>query len=137
MSAWRASTASDGRYIRNRVRKTDEPTREVYGARVVALWEPTDRLKATLIYQHDSYDERGQTVHLITDGTGVGPSVSIRALAAAIGQTDFDVGTGFSYNAYPDRSVYDRQSGDRATLIGEYSLGDYTLTSADRLCEMG
>jgi outer membrane receptor protein involved in Fe transport len=121
--------SNDGRYIRNRVRNTDEPTREVYGGRVVALWEPTESLKATLIYQHDSYDERGQTVHLITDGTGVGPSVSIRALAAAVGQTDFEVGKGFSYNDYPDRSAYDRQSGDRATLIAEYGLGDFTLTS--------
>lgn len=121
--------SNDGRYIRNRVRNADEPTREVYGGRVIALWEPIDKLTATLVYQHDSYDERGQTVHLITDGTGVGASVSIRALAAMVGQTDFQFGKGFSYNAYPDRPVYDRQSGDRATLIAEYGLGDYTLTS--------
>src|SRR3546814_5348261 len=83
---------NDGRYVRNRVRNTNEPERTVYGGRIVALWEPLENLSATLIYQHDKYEERGQTQHLIKDGTGIGTNVSIEALAASIGQTDFEVG---------------------------------------------
>src|SRR3546814_18118665 len=56
---------NDGRYVRNRVRNTNEPERTVYGGRIVALWEPLENLSATLIYQHDKYEERGQTQHLI------------------------------------------------------------------------
>src|SRR3546814_15104470 len=70
----------------------NEPERTVYGGRIVALWEPLENLSATLIYQHDKYEERGQTQHLIKDGTGIGTNVSIEALAASIGQTDFEVG---------------------------------------------
>src|SRR3546814_16940914 len=77
---------NDGRYVRNRVRNTNEPERTVYGGRIVALWEPLENLSATLIYQHDKYEERGQTQHLIKDGTGIGTNVSIEALAASIGQ---------------------------------------------------
>lgn len=120
---------NDGRYVRNRVRNTNEPERTVYGGRIVALWEPLESLSATLIYQHDKYEERGQTQHLIRDGLGVPGSVSIEALAASIGQTDFEVGKLFSYNDYPERFPYDNQKSDRVTLIADYDIGDFTLTS--------
>src|SRR3546814_10221128 len=99
----------------------NEPERTVYGGRIVALWEPLENLSATLIYQHDKYEERGQTQHLIKDGTGIGTNVSIEALAASIGQTDFEVGKLFSYNDYPERFPYDNQKSDRVTLIADRS----------------
>jgi iron complex outermembrane recepter protein len=120
---------NDGRYVHNRLRNADEPTREVYGGRVVAVWEPSDKLTTTFIYQRDKYKERGQTIHLQRDGTGVGPSVSIRAIAAAIGQTDFQIGELISYNGYSTSQPYDNQTSNRATLTAEYGLGDFTLSS--------
>lgn len=120
---------NDGRYVRNRLRNADEPSREVYGGRVVAMWEPSDKLTTTFIYQRDKYQERGQTIHLQRDGTGVGPSVSIRAIAAAVGQTDFQIGELISYNGYAIRQPYDDQTSNRATFIAEYGVGEFTLTS--------
>src|SRR3546814_6762438 len=89
---------------------------------MVAVWDPTDSLSATLIYQRDHYKEAGQNIHLIRDGLGVPGSVSIRDLAASIGQTDFEVGPLISYNGYPTRPPYDDQKSHRATLITTYEL---------------
>jgi len=120
---------NEGGYVRNRLRGIDEPTRKIVGGRMVAVWEPTDSLSATLIYQHDRYKEAGQNIHLLRDGLGVPGSVSIRQLAASIGQTDFAVGPLISYNGYPDRPPYDDQKSHRATLIIAYELGEFTLSS--------
>src|SRR3546814_19247455 len=62
---------NDGRYVRNRVRNTNEPERTVFGGRIVALWDPLESLCATLIYQPAKYEERGQTQTLIREGRGV------------------------------------------------------------------
>src|SRR3546814_15805516 len=43
--------------------------------------------------------------------------------------TDFEVGKLFSYNDYPERFPYDNQKSDRVTLIADYDIGDFTLTS--------
>src|SRR3546814_11413236 len=67
------------------LRGVREPTRKIVGGRMVAVWDPTDSLSATLIYQRDHYKEAGQNIHLIRDGLGVPGSVSIRDLAASIG----------------------------------------------------
>src|SRR3546814_13135540 len=62
-------------------------------------------------------------------GLGVPGSVSIRDLAASIGQTDFEVGPLISYNGYPTRPPYDDQKSHRSTPITTYELGDFTLSS--------
>src|SRR3546814_2696848 len=53
---------NEGGYVRNRLRGVREPTRKIVGGRMVAVWDPTDSLSATLIYQRDHYKEAGQNI---------------------------------------------------------------------------
>lgn len=112
-------------FVENRLRDTVEPTRRRAAGRSVLVWEPSDEFNATLIYQHDTYDEDGQSVHLLQDSaTG-----TIGAIAASLGQTEFEVRPGISYNGYPERRPFDEQDSDRATIIAEYDFNGFTLSS--------
>jgi len=112
-------------FIRNLTRDTVEPTRRRAAGRSVLVWEPSSAFNATLIYQHDTYDEYGQSVHLLQDS----PAGTIGTIAAAVGQTQFEARPGVSYNGYPDRPPFDEQTSDRATVIAEYSFNGYTLSA--------
>ncbi|QIB64126.1 TonB-dependent receptor plug domain-containing protein [Kineobactrum salinum] len=118
-------TSNEEGFIENRLRDVHEPTRKFDAGRLVAVLEPSPNFSATLIYQHDTYEMDGQNVSLLSDS----PTGVIQGLANAIGQTNFDVQKGVSYNGYGTRPPFDRQRSDRTTLISELDLGDFTLTS--------
>ncbi len=92
------------------------------------------RGRLTFIYQHDSRRTKGQYLEVLTD-----PNGTIAATAAAFGQTVFDtIPNDVTYSGSnrldprdpPVALPYDRQEGDRATLITSFDLnGGLTLTS--------
>jgi iron complex outermembrane receptor protein len=116
-----------GGWVYNRATDHDLGRTVSYAGRVVAVWEPTDSIDASLVYQHFRYKQRGLPIEYFSDPDGQVASLS--ALAGDPGfETRVDRRTAHFSSAIGDDSESTR--GNRIIANLNYDLGnDYSITS--------
>jgi iron complex outermembrane receptor protein len=114
-------------WVHNTYYNDDVPRAKSWGGRIVAVYEPTDAIDATLMYQHFSLRQQGLPFEYNNDPTG-----QIAALAATAGDPNFEATINRSKSEGDSQfgETYDHTSGNRVVGTLNYSLGGGpTLTS--------
>ncbi len=128
-------------YVENVATGEDQQSMDDVTVRVKLLWEPTDKLDATLMYQFGDFERRGRTRQLSLcgdllrnfdpDGPGPAPAGALFGILQAAGE---DCAANYSRNivnfrnGVPTPELFDLEF-DIAGLTVNWQVGELTLTS--------
>lgn len=119
----------------------DEPQRDEQTSRLSLLWEPNDKLSASLIYEHSDFDITGRQIEIIGDSPSSNAAfgganwsqflLSLNALnpftgAAQTSTSVLDTSINFDRSSNGD---FSNNSTDSISLTVDYDIGDIQLTS--------